>query len=189
MRGFIIAENESLELVKAPRWQRVHRAVMVNESIESVAQEAVISLYRTVRVIRKLIPFDQLLTAACNDPDALPALIHRCDKGREFAHLFQFVAEKGKIREDLLQAYFETVCDRFLDQIEANSFPSERWTNLPDLRCHFAQVRVILRDDIKRIAHKLADNSDWLPRVRPNRKGSSSTQALLDESLLRVPRE
>jgi len=184
-----MAENESLDLGQAPRWQRVHRAVMDGESSESVADKARSSLYRTLRALKNLIPFDQFVSAACGDPDALLDLTRRCGKGREFAHLFHVVAEKGMSKEDLLHAYLGTVCDRFLDQIAANSFPSAQWTNLPDLRCHLAEVREQLGADIDRIAHKLAEDPNWRPRMRPSRNGSTSTHDLLNESLLGVPRE
>jgi hypothetical protein len=184
-----MAENESLDLGRTPRWQKVHRAVIGGEPSDQVADKARVSLYRTVRALKKLIPFDQLLSVACNDPDALLDAIRRCDKGHEFAQLFQVVAEKGQSREGLLQTYLWTLCDKYLDQIAAKSFPSEKWPSLPDLRCHLAEVREILKDDIDRIAHKMADNPDWRPRMRPSRNGSgsSTTQALLNESLLGVP--
>lgn len=186
-----MAENESLDLGKTPRWQTVYRAVGQGETSEQVARKARKSLYRTVRAVKKLIPFDRLLSAACNDPDSLADLIQRCGKGRDFAHLFQKVTEKGRAREDLLQDFLWTLCDRFLDQIAARAVPSEQWPNFPDLRRHLYEVREMLDDDIRRIAHKLAENSEWQPRVRPSRNGAvqDDTFAILKESLLGMPPE
>jgi hypothetical protein len=179
-----MAENESLDLRKTPRWQRVHRLVLRGDPTESVVQEARVGLYRTVRAIIELIPFEPLFSAACTDSEALHDLTRRCRKGREYANLFHSVVEKGMSRENVLHAYFSTVCDTFLEQIAANSFPSERWTNLPDLRAHLAKVREQLTPDIDRIAHNLAEDPKWRPRMRPNRKTSSPTDDLLNESLL-----
>jgi hypothetical protein len=184
-----MAENESLDLGRAPRWKRVHRSVMDGEPSESVADEARASLCRTVRAIMRLIPFDELLSAACDDPDALPDLIRGCGKGREFANRFLFVAEKGASREDVLHAYLETIYDGFLEQIAANSFPSQRWSNLPEFRRYLAEVRDLLAHEIDRIAHKMAEDPKWRPRVRPRRNGSNSTHELLHESLLGVARK
>lgn len=185
-----MAENESLDLGKTPRWQRVHHAILGGETSDQVADKARQSLYRTLRAVKKLIPFDQLLSAACNDPDALLDLIRQCGKGRQFARLFQDVADKGRGREGVLQDYLGTICDTYLEQIAPHSFPSERWLSVADLRRHLSEVRELLKDDIGRIAHKLAENPEWLPRMRPSRNGSgpkNSTHALLNESLLGVP--
>jgi hypothetical protein len=140
--------------------------------------------------LKKLLPFNQLLSAACNDPDTLHEQIRQCGKGREFAMLFELVAQEGQSREGVLQDFLWTVCDKYLDQIAVSSFPSERWPNLADLRRHLTDVRKILKDEIDLMAHKLANNPDWQPRMRPSRNGAgpkSSTHALLNESLLGVP--
>lgn len=185
-----MAENESLDLGKAPRWRKVYQSVGRGEPSEQIARKACESLHRTLRAVKKLIPFDQLLSAACNDPDALPDLIRQCSKGRDFARLFQEVAEKGRGRENLLQDYLWAVCDRFLDQIAARSVPSEQWSSVTDLRRHLYEVRELLGDDIRHIAQKLAENPDWTARIRPSKNGAAQedrTLALLNESLLPVP--
>jgi len=185
-----MAENESLDLGKTPRWQRVHHALLNGETSEQVAVIAQESLYRTLQAVKKLIPFDQLLSAACNESDVLLDLIRQCGKGHEFARLFQEVADKGRGREGVLQDYLGTICDRFLEQIAPHLFPSERWHSIAELRLRLSEVRELLKDDIDRIAHKLAENPEWRPRMPPSHNGSGSkksTHALLNESLLGVP--
>ncbi len=183
-----MAENdELLDLEKTPRWQRVLHAIKQGEPIEQVTDKAVASLYLTVRALKKLIPIERLLSASCNDPDSLIDLIRQCGKGRDFARLFQ--ANKGQGRERVLQDYFWTICDKYLDQVAIHSFPSERWSSLADLHQHLSRVRESLGCHVDRIAHELAQNPDWQPRMRPSRNGSRSknaTQALLNESLLGV---
>jgi len=187
-----MAENESLDLGKSPRWQSVYRAVMDGEPSESVAQKTRACLCRTVRALKELIPFDRLLSAASN-PETLLDLARQCGKGRDFALLFHdiAVAENRMNKEGLLRTFFATICDRYLGQIEARAFPSERWTNLSDLRCHLAEVREfeLLTGEIDRFAHKLAENPDCRPRMRRRDNGSSATHDLLNESLLGVPRQ
>lgn len=186
-----MAENESLDLGKAPRWRTVFTAVNRHETSEEVGEKARKSLYRTLRAVKKLIPFDQLLSASCNDPDRLPDLIRSCSKGRDFARLFQDVAQKGAGRETVLQDYLWALCDRFFDQIATRTISTDQWASVSDLHRHLAEVKECLCDDINLIAQKLAECPDWQIRMRPSRNGSVSqtaTSALLNESLLVPPK-
>lgn len=184
-----MAENESLDLGKAPRWQQVHRAVMNGEPTDAVVLKARKCLYRTLKALKKIIPLNELLTVACDNPNALRALTGRCGKGREFANLFSIVAVKGMSKKGILRAFIETICDRYFGQIEANSFPSAQWSNLPDLRCHLAKARELLAPDIDLIAHNLAEDTNCRLRIPRSRNGSSATNEILNESLLGVPRQ
>jgi hypothetical protein len=156
-----------------------------------VGEKARNSLYLTLRKVRKLIPFDQLLSASCNDPDRLPDLIRSCSKGRDFARLFQDVAQKGAGRETVLQDYLWALCDRFLDQIATRTISTGQWASVPDLCQHLTEVKECLCDDINRIAQRLAECPDGQLRMRRSRSGSVSqtaTSALLNESLLVPPK-
>src|SRR5579875_1283282 len=136
-----MAENESLDLRRTPRWRTVFTAVKQHETTEEVVEKARQSLYRTMRAVKKLIPFDQLLSASCNDPDRLPGLIHSCSKGRDFARLFQSVVQKGAGKETVLQNYLSALCDRFLDQIATRTIPTGQWASVSDLHQHLAEVK------------------------------------------------
>src|SRR5687767_12856298 len=112
-----MAESESLNLGRARRWQTVVQAVVDGASTKDLTELARKCLYRTLQAVRKQVPFDALLNAACNCPDTLPDLIRGCRLGRDYAQLFQQVASEGASREEILLAYQEAVCTNFFDQI------------------------------------------------------------------------
>lgn len=186
-----MAENESLDLAKAPRWRAVFNAVNGHETSEEVGEKARNSLYKTLRKVRKLIPFDQLLSASCNDPHRLPDLIRSCSKGRDFARLFQDVAQKGAGKETILQNYLWALCDRFLDQIATLTISTGQWASVSDLHQHLAEVKDRLGDPINHIAQRLAECPDGQLRMQHSKSGSvtqTATSALLNESLLGLPK-
>lgn len=186
-----MAENESLDLRRTPRWRTVFTAVNQHETTEEVAEKARKSLYRTVRAVKKLIPFDQLLSASCNDPDRLSDLIRSCGRGLDYARLFQSVAQKGAGKETVLRNYLSALCDRFLDQVATQTIPSGQWVSVSDLHQHLAEVNDCLGDDIHHIAQRLSECPDGQLRMRHRRSGSvtqTATSALLNQSLLVPPK-
>lgn len=187
--SFDMAENESLDLGKTPRWKRVHRAVINREPLDTVVQKARESLCRTLRNLMKIIPFDQLLSAACNDRDSVRDLIRQCNKGREFAQLFYVVSKPGMCRRDVCQACFDEICDEYIRQIESNSFPSEQWQNLPDLRHYLSEVREQLGYDTAKFSDNFTEDPNWRPRIPRSRNRSTATADLMKESLLSVSRK
>src|SRR5947209_6125968 len=112
-----MAESESLNVGRARRWQPVLQAAGNGASVDALTVMARRCLYRTIRAVRKQIPLNDLLNAACNNPSTLPDLIRGCKQGRDYARLFQRVACPGASREQVLIAYQEAVCTNFLDQI------------------------------------------------------------------------
>ena len=91
-----MAESESLDLGRARRWQTVLRVAGNGVGIDEMTVLARRCLHRTLRAVRDQVPFDALLNAASSCPDSLPDLIRGCKLGRDYARLFQRVADKGR---------------------------------------------------------------------------------------------
>jgi hypothetical protein len=182
-----MAESESLNLNRARRWQPVLQAAGDGTSADHLIVLARRCLYRTLRAVRKQVPFDALLVAACNCPDALPDLIRECKQGRDYARLFQRVAEKGATREALLAAYLREVCSSFLNQIHSRIACRRAFVESPaETRERLDGVRDALDGDYRRIATNLAADPEWkiaMPRS-PRRSRAEQAQELLGQSLL-----
>jgi hypothetical protein len=137
--------------------------------------------------VRKQVPFDALLNAACNNPDTLPDLIRRCKQGRDYARLFQRVAEKGASREEVLVAYQREVCSDFLNQIHNRIACRRAFEESPaETRERLDGVRDALDGDYRRIARNLAADPEWKMAMPPSPRRSRAEQAqeLLNQSLL-----
>jgi hypothetical protein len=183
-----MAESESLNLGRARRWQTVLQAAGDGSSTDDLTVLARRCLYRTLRAVQKQIPLNDLLNAACNDPDALPDLIRGCKQGRDYARLFQRVAGRGASREELLVAYQEVVCTNFLDQIRGQLIGARVVDeSAAELRERLDGVREALDGDVHRIAARLAADSEWkiaMPRSRKKQSRADQARELLDQSLL-----
>lgn len=135
------------------------------------------------------VSLDQFLDAArAADRKILVALAKQC-KGHDYARLFLEVTEPGIGREPLLEEYAWAICDKFFDQIEFGVVSSNRGRRLPDLHRYLGEVRGLMEEDVHRLAAKLADDSDWLPRMRPVKAANGkadNTAETLGESLLAI---
>jgi hypothetical protein len=183
-----MAENESLNLGRAQRWQPVLQAVAAGADMDKIVKLVRQCLHRTLRALQKQIPFDDLLNAACTHPDALPAMIRECKVGRDYARLFQQVACPGASREDVLVAYQEAICTNFLDQIRGQVIGSRpAGESAAEIRERLDDVREALASDFQRIASKLAANPEWkiaMPRGSRLRSRTEQARDLLGQSLL-----
>jgi len=145
-------------------------------------------LYRTLRAVRKQIPLNDLLNAACNDPAAIPDLIRGCKLGRDYAQLFLRVACPGASREQVLTAFQEAICTNFLDQIRGRSVSDRAVSeSASELRERFNGAREALGDDFRRIASNLAADPEWkiaMPRSRRRQSRVEQARELLGQSLL-----
>ncbi len=187
-----MAENESLDLGKSKRWRAVHQVVLDGLPTPRAARRALRSLFGTIRAVQKQfkehgVTLDQFLEAAqAGDRNTLSVLTKQC-KGHDFARLFLEVAESGIGRESLVEEYAWAVCDKFLDQIEYGvaSVKQRRW--LPDIHRYLDEVRGLMEEDVHRLAGKLAEDADWLPKMRPGKAANGmadETAEKLGESLL-----
>jgi hypothetical protein len=182
-----MAESESLNLDRARRWQPVLQASGDGASADDLTALARRCLYRTLQAVRKQVPFEALLDAACNNPDTLPDLIRGCNLGRDYARLFQRVADKGASREEVHVAYQREVCSNFLNQIHSRIACRRAFEEPPaETRKRLDAVRDNLDGDYRRIASNLAADPQWkiaMPRS-PRRSRVEQAQELLGQSLL-----
>ena len=183
-----MAENESLNLGRARRWQPVLQALAAGADMAEILKLVRRCLYQTLRAVRKQVPFDDLLKAACNSPDDLPALIRDCQIARDYARLFQQVACPGASRKDVLVAYQLAFCTSFLDQIRGRVVCSRTaGESAVEIRERLENVLEALGPDFHRIALNLAARPEWkIIMPRGNRPQSRTEQAreLLGQSLL-----
>jgi hypothetical protein len=171
-----MAENESLNLGRSRRWQTVLQKVGQGGTTDEIATDARRCLYRTLKAVRKQIPFGALLDAACKDADALPDLIRECRQGRDYARLFQHVACEGASREEVLQDYQRALCDNFFDQIRGRVARSPTGEPSPAvIRERLNDVKETLGADFKCIASKLAENPEAKINM-PRRERQQSRQ-------------
>jgi hypothetical protein len=183
-----MAESESLNLGRARRWQTVLRAAGDGASTEDLTMFARRCLYRTLSAVKKQIPLNDLVNAACQCPEALPELIRSCKMGRDYARLFQRVACPGASREEVLIAFQEAICTNFLDQIRGRLVGAQAVNeSAVELRERLDGVKVALAGDIRRIASSLAANPEGKVTMPPGRRKRSRTdqaRELLGEDLL-----
>jgi len=180
-------ESESLNLDRTRRWQPVLQAVGNGANADELTILARRCLIRTLQAVQKQIPFKALLNAACNNPDALPDLIRACKQGRDYARLFQRVADKGASREEVLVAYQREVCSNFLNQIHNQIACRRAFEESPEkIRERLDGVREALDGDYRRISKNLAADPEWkisMPRGS-RRSRAEEAQELLGQSLL-----
>jgi len=68
-----MAENEYLDSTKARRWYSVVQAIRHGGSVEDVADRVEECFFKTLRQIRKVLPFGEMIRAM-EDPDELMRL-------------------------------------------------------------------------------------------------------------------
>jgi hypothetical protein len=180
VRTLAVAENESLNLDKSPRWYPLCQLLASGASIERLIAQARKSFFGTAKPLASLL--ETLLSTACNQPEDLPRVIREQREHREFAELFRHVARRVKGREQQIQKFMEDVCDRFLDQIGVRC-------NLSKKDC-LKRIREALESDIRYIADRWRESTDAKLRVR-HAKGSreeNPTNSMIGQSLLGLPR-
>jgi hypothetical protein len=182
-----MAESEALNLDRTRRWQPVLQAARDGANADELTVLARRCLVRTLQAVQKQIPFDALLNAACKNPDALHELIRGCKLGRDYARLFQRVADNGASREQVLIAYQREVCSSFLNQIHNRLACRRVFEESPaETRERLIGVCDGLDGDYRRIAKNLSGDPDWkivMPRG-PKRSRTEQARELLDQSLL-----
>jgi hypothetical protein len=189
-----MAENESLDLRKCPRWQPVLLAVVKGASPEDISRKASKALIGSLRAALKQmakrgVSFEELLTAAeNNDSRKLHDLVRKC-KGHDYCRLFSESAAFFENREDLVKEYIRCIFDKCLDQIELKAARRDRWKGFGDLRCCLDEVRDQVEPEVDRVAKKLSEDTRWLPKREPGRPGlgaQDNTHELMGISLLGV---
>ncbi len=163
-----MAENERLDLdyPNSRRWRRLWELIEEGSAEEQIAQQAVRCLYKTYQRLFEYLPFAELLSAATGEGDRIHNVVRRCDRGRDYAQLFELAAEKGADKATIAERVAEATLDRFLEQIGLRVVGSERW---PDFRAFLAfreRLADLVRTDVSRFAQRLAANPSRAPTMR-----------------------
>ncbi len=171
MGQFDMAENESLDLGKSPRWRRVLRAVLDDKPADEVVASVSECLRLSVNALHSpasgygspQVPLADLFDAI-GDPREVDRLVRRCS-GHDYAQLFRDSTVDAKTREAASESFLNAICEKFFGQIEMEA----------------------VKPDLERFAQQLAANPGSLLR-RSRRSGRSgtavNTETVLNESLL-----
>ena len=194
-----MAENESLDLGRSRRWQRVCRAIAEGEQSHNVAALVARSLRKTVNGIRKpiykdglaQIPLRELVDTIERNHEGIDQIVRECE-GHDYAHLFKSSTVGVYTRVDALEKYLSAICDKFFDQISMHCVKCDGKSTFGEMRSKLNQVRDHLRPDITRMAQQLSANPDkpLRPKALSIEKSivSVDTKSILNESLLGLKR-
>ena len=99
-----MAENETLDLRRSPRWKQARRMLLDGASATEIAREMRIPLSAMLRRVAKLIPIGRLIKEAlapCGDPRAL---LGECREAADHARVIIQLAPSCRTEEQLRKA-------------------------------------------------------------------------------------
>jgi hypothetical protein len=192
-----MAENESLDLTSrhARRWNIVRDAAQKGGSCQQVASLTKTTLLRALRKV--LQEFDECgmttddFFASRGSPAAMRALL-RQTKHHDYAELLATVLDSypSESPSECLDRWGHAILDKVFDQMALGLGGSPFFPSFFDIRSFFREVRKELRDDLARMADKLANNPHWKPSAR-KKKGEPKidpTASQLSVSLIGGPK-
>ena len=184
-----MAENETLDLWDrhSGRWQQLLKKIESNEAAGQIAYDAVQCLYKIFKNLVELLPLHELLDAAKLGPDEMREVVRQCRKGRDYAELFEQQAAIHTVPEQIIEGVAHATVERFFDQIELKVVGDDHWPNMTRFRTMRENVRTLMRDDVARLARKVADRPSEKPRMpaRSAEQKEKDQRDLQNESLLR----
>ena len=167
-----MAENETLDLWgrHSGRWRRLLRKIEQDKSPAAIAKMAVRCLCKTYQNVIQLLsdqglPLSGLLNAAARNDGSLHEMVIRCRHGRDYAELLEQLATVHHDPGKLLRALLEGTADRFLDQIGVKLLGQAAWPDTARIRILVNDVPDAMRDDVARLADRLARQPDVKPRM------------------------
>lgn len=184
-----MAENETLDLWDrhSGRWQQLLKKIESNEPAGQIAYDAVQCLRKTFQNLAELLPVEQLLDAAKHGRAEMREVVRRCHKGRDYAELF---AQQAAIPTDpvqIIEGFAHAIVDRFFDQIELKVVGDDHWPNMTRFRTMRENVRTLMRNDVARLARKVADHPSEKPRM-PARSADQKEKDQRDLLILSLAR-
>jgi len=182
-----MAENEYLDSTKARRWHSVVQAIQDGGSIEEVADRVEECFFKTLRHIRKDLPLGEMIRAM-EDPDELMRVCQSVDGGEDVKDFIRQAALEKSSRSDQLRHFLGNALANCLYDIPYMAAISDDSTNISQVRAMSTEVRSQLSDELQRVADKLTENPDWVPRRaargHPALSKDERTRKMLGESLL-----
>ena len=182
-----MAENEYLDSSKARRWYSVVQAIRDGCSIDEVANRVEECFFKTLRQIRKELPFAEMIRAM-DDPVELLRVCQSVDGGMDVKDFLMQAALEGASRSEQIAHFLENALGNCLYDIPYMAAISDDSTNISQVRAMSAEARRQLTDVLQRVADKLTENPDWVPRRagrgQPTLSQEDRTRKMLGESLL-----
>ncbi len=192
-----MAENESLDLTSrhARRWNMVRDAAQKGESCQQVTALTKKTLLKALRKVLHEFEGYGVTTADFvanrGSPAAMRALVRRT-KHHEYAELLATVIDSNPSASpsECLDRWGHAILAKVFDQIALGLGGSQFFPSFFDTRSFFREVRNELRDDLVRMAVKLADNPHWKPSARKKKAEPKidPTAAQLTVSLIGGPK-
>lgn len=192
-----MAENESLDLRKARRWQRMLGAIKEGQSVGQIASLASVCLRKTINALRKpafgvgpaQVPICDLINAV-GDRCAIERIVRRCGC-HDFALLFRDSSLNASTSQGVVENWLSGICEKYCDQMALQIVrPGSQYTFSQE-RSILEQVQSQLKPDIKLIAQQLVSNPNKTLRrsraIDVNEK-TINTESILKESLLGIKR-
>lgn len=111
-----MAENETLDLRRSPRWRQARRLLENGASPAEIAQEMLHPLSAMLKRVAQLIPIGQLIKEALA-PDGDPnALRSECRDAADHAAAIILLARSHRTEAQLLESFCLHVATEFFDQ-------------------------------------------------------------------------
>jgi len=187
-----VAENESLDLSNARRWDEVCNGIRDGMPWEKIAPKVSKKLHDALRKVFKQLAekgvlFEHLL-AARESPGALNQLVKKSGN-HPYAVLFWDVcfSERTKEAAGVLKSFVWAAWETVSDQIEHRLASPAGGRSLVDLQVFVNEVNHLIEPDVNRLAQKLADDPTQVP-VRVGKKGGKvdPTTEMMGMSLLGI---
>ena len=111
-----MAENETLDLKRSPRWNQARRLIHEGASPNELAPELLRVLSLTLKRVAKLIPIGRLIEEALS-PDGDPrALLPECRDAAEYAQKLIHLARCCQTQADVVMALCQHLVQELFDQ-------------------------------------------------------------------------
>ena len=193
-----MAENESLDLRKSPRWRRLLDAVKNGTPANQMALLAKRCLIETVNALSKplyaggppQVPLAELLDAVVHNPQEIKQIVRRCH-GHDFVLLLCDSTLGVVSCEVAAENFLSAIVEKYCAKIEIQAAKDGGQYTLPRIRSQLDQMQAHLRSDKKKLAQQLAANPNrTLRRTGLNRATESriNLPSVLKESLLGTKR-
>ena len=182
-----MAENEYLDSSKARRWYSVVQAIRDGCSVDEVADRIEECLFKTLRQIRKDLPFAEMIRAM-DDPDELTRVCQSVDGGSDVKDFLMQAALEKASRSEQLKQFLKYALGNCLYDLPWMAAIFDDSINITQVRAMLAEAPSHLSDEIQRVANKFAENPDWVPRRagrgQPTLSQDDRTRNMLGQSLV-----
>jgi len=166
----------------------VVQAIRDGCSNDEVADRVEECFFKMLRQIRKDLPLAKMIRAMGN-PERLNQLCQSVYGGTDVKHFLMQAALEKESRPEQQAQFLTNALDNCLHGVPRMAADSEGSISMTEVRVMLAGVRGSLSEEIQRIAGRLAEYPDWMPRRRnrgqPAQPLGERTRKMLSESLLR----